>query len=129
MPRCSAAGSSFIIIPAGFNPLRQRVRGECPALFRVVTTGISNGVYLTVLFYPHHNGSNRKAIIKDDQRGSCRSIKKAIGYGGHPLQCSSSEGIRGFLQRRLLVHSQTKKGIPDEDCPGDSRAIGTKAAA
>jgi hypothetical protein len=29
----------------GFNPLRQRLRGECPARFRVATTGISNGVY------------------------------------------------------------------------------------
>jgi len=38
MPRCSAAGLDFRIIPAGFNPLRQRLRGECPA-------GISNGVY------------------------------------------------------------------------------------
>jgi hypothetical protein len=38
MPRCSAAGLGFIIIPAGFNPLRQRLRGECAA-------GISNGVY------------------------------------------------------------------------------------
>ncbi len=38
MPRWSAAGLDFRIIPAGFNPLRQRLRGECPA-------GISNGVY------------------------------------------------------------------------------------
>jgi len=34
----AAAGLDFRIIPAGFNPLRQRLRGECPA-------GISNGVY------------------------------------------------------------------------------------
>ena len=36
--RCSAPGLHFRTIPAGFNPLRQRLRGECPA-------GISNGVY------------------------------------------------------------------------------------
>jgi len=42
MDRCSAAGLGFRIIPAGFNPLRQRLRGECPA-------GISNGVYLPKL--------------------------------------------------------------------------------
>ena len=34
----AAAGLDFRIIPAGFNPLRQRLRGECPP-------GISNGVY------------------------------------------------------------------------------------
>jgi hypothetical protein len=38
MPRCSEAGLDSRIIPTGFNPLRQRLRGECPA-------GISNGVY------------------------------------------------------------------------------------
>jgi hypothetical protein len=38
MPHCSAAGLDFIKIQAGFNPLRQRLRGECLA-------GISNGVY------------------------------------------------------------------------------------
>ncbi len=38
MLRCSPAGLHFRTIPAGFNPLRQRLRGECPA-------GISNGVY------------------------------------------------------------------------------------
>jgi len=38
MPRSSAAGLDFRMIPAGFNPLRQRLRGECPA-------EISNGVY------------------------------------------------------------------------------------
>ena len=42
MPCCSAAGLGFIIIPAGFNPLHQRLRGECPA-------GISNGVYSVVI--------------------------------------------------------------------------------
>ncbi len=31
-------GLDFRIIPAGFNPLRQRLRGECPV-------GVSNGVY------------------------------------------------------------------------------------
>jgi hypothetical protein len=35
----SAVGLGFIIIPAGFNPLSQRLRGECPIR-------ISNGVYL-----------------------------------------------------------------------------------
>ena len=49
MLRCSAAGLDFRIIPAGFNPLRQRLRGECPAQFRVATTGISNGVYSCVI--------------------------------------------------------------------------------
>ncbi len=44
MPRCSAAGLDFRIIPAGFNPLRQRLRGECPA-------GISNGVYCLFVGY------------------------------------------------------------------------------
>ena len=34
----AATGLDFIIILAGYNPLRQRLRGECPA-------GISNGVY------------------------------------------------------------------------------------
>jgi hypothetical protein len=43
--RCSAAGLDFRTNPAGFNPLRQRLRGECPARFRVATTGISNRVY------------------------------------------------------------------------------------
>ncbi len=45
----AAAGLDFRIIPAGFNPLRQRLRGECPAQFRVATTGISNGVYSCVI--------------------------------------------------------------------------------
>ena len=39
----------FRTIPAEFNPLRQRLRGECLARFRVATTGISNGVYCLVL--------------------------------------------------------------------------------
>ncbi len=49
MPRCFAvpptAGSGPNIIPAGFDPLRQRLRGECPARFRVATAGISNGAH------------------------------------------------------------------------------------
>ncbi len=44
MPRCSAAGLDLRIIPAGFNPLHQRLRGECPA-------GISNGVYSFMELY------------------------------------------------------------------------------
>ena len=61
MPRCSAAGLRFNQIPAGFNPLRQRLRGECPARFRVVTTGISNGVSLllgSLLDQFYHEFSN-----------------------------------------------------------------------
>jgi len=41
MDRCYAARLPFNKIPAGFNPLRQRLRGECPA-------GISNGVYFHI---------------------------------------------------------------------------------
>jgi hypothetical protein len=37
--RALQGGLGFRAIPAGFNPLRQRLRGECPA-------GISNGVYI-----------------------------------------------------------------------------------
>ena len=37
----AATGLDFRIIPAGVNPLRQRLRGECPA-------GISNGVNQTL---------------------------------------------------------------------------------
>jgi hypothetical protein len=38
-------GHHLHTIPAGFDPLRQRLRGECTARFRVATTGISDGVY------------------------------------------------------------------------------------
>ena len=42
------SGVTFQIIPAGFNPLRQRLRGECPA-------GISNRVYFFLLQYGKEN--------------------------------------------------------------------------
>ena len=42
MPRCFAAELHLNTIPVGFNPLRQRLRGECP-------TGNSNGVELLTL--------------------------------------------------------------------------------
>ena len=56
IPHCFAVPpmvrSDFRIIPAGFNPLRQRLRGECP-------TGISSGVYTIAVFcYLFRNGKD-----------------------------------------------------------------------
>jgi hypothetical protein len=68
MPSRCAAGLSPRIIPAGFNPLRQRLHGEWPA-------GISNGVY--VIFNPVDYQAQRpldskKIGIDRPQKNGCQ---------------------------------------------------------
>jgi hypothetical protein len=54
----SAGGLGFRIIPAGFNPLRQRLRGECPA-------GISNGVNIILNQSPVGINSTAPHVVRN----------------------------------------------------------------